>query len=281
MSWQDYKKLFPGGTHTVTGNVRILRDFFSPQLNNRRDILVYLPPSYADSTQRYPVIYMHDGQNLFDQATSFAGEWEVDETMAALSVEGLEAIVVGIPNMGSERLNEYSPFRDTWRGGGKGRQYVSFIASTLKPLIDSDFRTLPDRNHTGIIGSSMGGLISLFAFFRYPQIFGYCGALSPAFWFASDSIFSYIKTASFTPGKIYIDVGTQESSRLWPGRLSQRAIARRYVSDAERMYELLIAKGYTAQRDICFIEEEGAHHNEAAWARRLPVALRFLLRDEW
>jgi len=150
--------------HTIVGTVRVLDQVYSPELENRRAILVYLPPDYDSSQQRYPVIYMHDGQNLFDQATSYTDEWQVDETMEALSRGGYPAIVVGIPNMGEQRIDEYSPFDDPAHGVGQGHAYLAFIVETLKPLIDQQFRTLPDRLHTGIMGASMGGLISLHAF---------------------------------------------------------------------------------------------------------------------
>jgi predicted alpha/beta superfamily hydrolase len=174
-NWQDYVwENNPG--RTAAGHLRVLHDVWSPQLKNARDLLVYLPPSYKHTGKRYPTIYMHDGQNLFDEATSFAGEWRVDETMDALEHE---AIVVGIANISDQRIHEYSPFRMGWMGGGKGDLYLQFILETVKPLIDADFPTLPDRAHTGIIGSSMGGLISLYGYFRYPQAFGFVGALSP------------------------------------------------------------------------------------------------------
>src|SRR5687768_16651413 len=132
-NWQPYSMYRPTDEHTVTGNVLVWREFWSPELENRRDILVYLPASYAESNRRYPVIYMHDGQNLFDQSTAFGDEWKVDETLEATSRRGLEAIVVAIPNMGTERCDEYSPFPDVDCGGGKGDAYLRFIAETLKP----------------------------------------------------------------------------------------------------------------------------------------------------
>src|SRR5690348_4734548 len=133
--WLDYPQA-AGTGHTVVGTLKIYLGLWSPQLQNRRDILVYLPPSYSTGQRRYPVVYMHDGQNLFDDATSFVGEWKVDETMETLSKEGIEAIVVGIPNQGEQRLDEYSPFRDRLRHGGRGDAYLSFVVRTVKPLID-------------------------------------------------------------------------------------------------------------------------------------------------
>lgn len=271
-NWQPY----PDQPHTVTGSVRVLEQFASPQLGSRRDILVYLPGSYDTSDRRYPVVYMHDGQNLFDAHTSFAGEWQVDETMQQLEQEGIEVIVVGIPNAGEQRLNEYSPFRDPRHGGGKGDAYLSFLVETLKPLIDVDFRTLSDRAHTGIFGSSMGGLISLYAFFQRPAIFGFAGVMSPAFWFARRAIFPYVLNQRYIPGKIYLDAGTAEVPRRFASLLP-KYVGQPVSADAERMYEILQRLGYDPQTELRYIEDVGAQHNEAAWAKRLPGALRFLL----
>ena len=260
--------------HRVVGNVLVAQDVLSPQLDNTRDIIVYLPPTYRSSKKRYPVLYMHDGQNLFDHATSFAGEWLVDETLEYLAYnEGLEAIVVGISNNGAERLDEYSPFIDHTYGGGYGNQYVSFIANTLKPLIDHEFRTLPQRRKTGIIGSSMGGLISLYAFFLREDVFGFVGAMSPSLWFAKGAIYGYIQNASYLPGKVYLDAGTRELGAA----AHSVGESRRYYAGVRRMKRLLFNKGYQPLRDILYVEEKWAGHGEAAWARRLPRALRFFL----
>jgi predicted alpha/beta superfamily hydrolase len=240
------------------GTLKVLPDVFSPQLDNRRDVLVWLPPSYAEGQRRYPVIYMQDGQNLFDRATSFAGvEWQVDETLTALSREGLEAIVIGLNHAGEARTAEYSPFAG--RPPGRGEQYVEFLTGTVKPMIDQTFRTLPDRDHTGLFGSSMGGLISLYGFFRRGDVFGWVGAMSPAFWVTGGAIYALVRQSAFVPGKIYLDHGSRENS-------------------AERMAALLREKGYQPGRELLYVVEEGGEHNEAAWARRLPAALRFLLR---
>jgi predicted alpha/beta superfamily hydrolase len=278
LSWRNYGEDQGTGEHTVVGMLKVLEGVESPQLGNQRDLLVYLPPSYAGGNKRYPVIYMQDGQNLFDEATSFAGEWQVDETLEALSREGLEAIVVGIPNMGDRRIDEYSPFRDRRNGGGQGEQYLAFIVETVKPLIDRDFRTLEGRETTGIMGSSMGGLISLYAFFRYPEIFGFTGVMSPALWFANRAIFPHVEKAPFVPGKIYLDAGTHEFSDSLADRLLLRVRSRLYAANVRQMRDLLAHKGYHPGQDLLYVEEKGAIHHESAWARRLPTALRFLLR---
>jgi predicted alpha/beta superfamily hydrolase len=221
---------------------------------------------------------MQDGQNLFDQALSYAGEWQVDETMEMLSREGIEAIVVGVPNAGVHRIDEYGPFKDQrLRKGGRGDWYVAFLANTVKPLIDRDFRTMPEREHTGVLGSSMGGLISLYAFFCRSEVFGFAGVMSPSLWFAQGAIFHYVQQAAARPGRIHLDIGTHEGhdTRLVAGTLS--TYTSRYLASAHRMRDLLDRKGYRLDCDLQYQEEEEATHNEAAWARRLPSALRFLL----
>lgn len=274
--WSDYRELKRGVGHTVTGDVRILSELYSPQLHKRREILVYLPPSYPAANRRYPVVYMHDGQNLFDDSTSFAGEWGVDETLDDLSQEGIEAIVVGIPNLGSERAKEYSPFVDRRHGGGLGDLYVDFIADTVKPLIDSTFRTRTARTHTAILGSSMGGLISLYAFYKRPETFGLVGAMSPSFWFAGGAILSYIRGARPNPGRVYLDVGEKESPsaarRWWQIPLLDHL----RKNDCAKVVSLLGRKGCDEEH-LRFVVDPVGEHNEAAWRRRLPDALRFLL----
>jgi predicted alpha/beta superfamily hydrolase len=248
---------------TVVGDVRVLRDVASPQLGNTRDLYVYLPPGHAAGAGRFPVVYMQDGQNLFDDETSFSGEWRVDETMEMLAREGIEAIVVGVSNADEARADEYSVAR------GRGREYLRFLADTVKPRVDRDFRTLPAREATGLVGSSLGGLISLYGVFLEPGVFGFAGALSPALWYARRAVFRIVGRAPFADARIYLDVGEDEL----PG---ERAKTRRYVADVTRMANLLESKGYGPDRLRLVVEPGGTHH-ERHWARRLPDALRFLL----
>lgn len=272
--WLQYHEHYKGGEHTVTGDVRVLPAFRSPQLQNERDLLIYLPPSYARSDRRYPVIYMHDGQNLFDAATGYSGEWQVDETMEALSREGIEAIVVGIPHMGPDRANEYlSCYDPRVKSGGSAERYLAFLVETVKPLIDADFRTLPDREHTGILGSSFGGFISLVALLQRPAVFGFAGILSPAFWPAREQIFRDVEPAAMTRARIYMDTGTREAAWSPLDRWLLGTLSRRVTRQVRRMRAILTAKGH----DLKYVEETGAKHHEAAWARRLPEGLRFLL----
>lgn len=254
--WQPYPTDSP---RTVTGTLLIQPEIAVPQLRTQRTVLVYLPPSYAKSERRYPVLYMHDGQNLFDAATSFSGtEWQVDETMQQLAEEGIEAIVVGIYHGEKQRIGEYTPFA---RWHGKGEHYLDFLVQTLKPTIDHDFRTKPDRAQTGLIGSSMGGLISLYGFLRHPQVFGLTGVFSPALWVGHGAIYEFVRSAVLNPGRIYLDHGTHEAS-------------------ARPMMQLLQEKGYRVDHELRYVAEKGGRHSEDDWARRLPDALRFLLTSQ-
>lgn len=257
--WREYTGPTEGRFRVAGGALWVREGLHSPQLGNERDILVYLPPSYAATDANYPVLYMHDGQNLFDPRTSHAGEWGVDDAIVAA---GAETIVVGIPNAGDDRLNEYSPFPDARLGGGDGDDYVAFLTETVKPLIDRTFRTLPGRDHTGIAGSSMGGLISAYAFFARPDVFGVAGVMSPSLWFGRGAFFRYLDDSPFVRGRLYLDIGTIEGEGM--------------VANARLLRQALVAKGYRPGRDLHYVEAE-AGHNEAAWASRFQDALPFLL----
>lgn len=246
--------------------IETLPNFYSPQFDNRRDILVYLPPSYQRSDRAYAVLYMQDGQNLFDPATSFAGDWKLTRLLAVAARRGLELIVVGVSNMGPERLREYSPFVDPVNGGGAGDRYLDFLLRTLKPEIDHRYRTRPGQPFTGIAGSSMGGLVSLYGFFRYAPAFGFAAVLSPSLWFAGGAIFSFVESAPYVPGKLYLDIGTLEGPE--------------HVSRARRMRDLLRSKGYRLGRDLAWLESRCGRHDEASWGKRFARALPFLLARE-
>jgi predicted alpha/beta superfamily hydrolase len=241
----------------------VLTRVWSPQLENERDVDIFLPPTYARTRWRYPVLYMHDGQNLADPHRAFAGTWELPRAICELAQRGREAIVVGIPNSGAERLREYSPFPDDRLGGGRGDAYLAFIERTLKPLVDRRVRTMPEREFTGIFGSSMGGLISLYSFFRAPDTFGFAGAMSPSLWVGDRAIIDYIEQDGRPPGRVYVDVGTEEGAGT--------------LSDVTRLAEVLERRGYVHGESMLFSTAEGGRHEEAHWADRLVPALEFLL----
>ncbi len=262
VQWVDYKQ---NRQHTVVGNLLMTNGIWSPQLNNHRDLLVWLPYSY-DGQRRYPVVYMQDGYNLFDAHTSFAGEWAVDETMTTLADEGLEAIVVGIPNT-TQRMFEYSPYPDPRfrMSDSGGDRYVKFIMETIKPIIDADFMSHSYSWATGIAGSSMGGLISLYGYLAYPQVFGFAGVFSPSFWFGQGGIYNTLANVSYPQGKLYLDIGARE------GRFGKN-----YMRGVKNIAEALWQKGYN-DSNLRYIEDKKGQHNEESWARRLPNALRFML----
>ena len=264
LHWHQWK--LPVG-NTLVGNIQISTLLKSQYLSNERVLYVYLPPSYAEGDSRYPVLYMHDGQNLFDETLSYAGEWQVDETMELLSDEGIEAIIVVIPNAEDDRANEYTPYTHPQFGGGKGDTYLKFLVEEVKPIIDTQFRTQSERVSTGLMGSSLGGLISLYAFFKYPEVFSFTGVMSPAFWFNQDDIFDFVQQAPFVDGSIYMDVGTHETP-------DNPTLSEYYVTGFKDMMRILREKGYDEQ--FCqFILAEGAIHHEREWAKRLPNSLRF------
>ncbi len=250
--------------NTLDGEVEIVSGFEMPELGRTRTLRIFLPEGYRESDIRYPVIYMHDGQNLFDDHTSFAGEWKIDETINGFIRDSLweGAIVVGIDNDGELRLTEYSPWFNSGRNaGGEGDRYVDFLVNTLKPWIDNRYRTLTDRDNTVIAGSSMGGLISLYAGMKYPETFSRLGLFSPAFWFAKQPLIDFIGAVRIEQDfRVYIDAGTLEGTA--------------YVGDAKQFRMILENKGV---KHLRLVIDEGARHNEAAWARRFPDALRWLM----
>ena len=249
--------------YTASPNVRIIDTAFAiPQLDRKRRIWIYLPGSYASSSKTYPVIYMHDGQNLFNEQTAPFGEWGVDECLDTLQQKiGKEAIVVGIDNGGDKRMTEYNPFDNTQYGKGEGKEYVDFIIKNLKPFIDSKYRTKKSAPYTFIAGSSMGGLISLYAVMRYPQVFGGAGIFSPAFWIAPRL---YDAATTFNPlneqPALYFYAGKAESATM--------------VSDMRKMVDILQKK-----RNYKLLEVVNplGQHNEKYWRQDFPNFYNWLM----
>ncbi len=265
----------PTRASTLTGNIRFHHLFHSSHLDNDRTIAVYLPPGYDEHPdQRYPVLYMHDGNNLFDAKTSFIGvEWGADETAERLIRAGKVPpfIIVGIHN-NADRINEYTPFADAARGGGRGDAYLAFIVETLKPFIDKTYRTQPEPEHTGIAGSSLGGLSSLYAVYRYPDVFRLAGVISPYLPWADGAILQYVRThAPQVQPRIWLDIGTAESEEAeQAGHATPIAACRELVSTLE-------AAGARREVDFRYEEVAGGHHNERDWAARLDRVLIYLL----
>jgi predicted alpha/beta superfamily hydrolase len=241
--------------------------FHSKYLEHDRDVLVWLPPGYAPSDHRYPVLYMHDGQNLFEPETAFQkGEhWRVGETATELIEEGLidPPIIVGIYNTGEMRIEEYTPTADTKLGGGHADDYGCMIVEELKPLIDRTYRTRTDRDNTGIAGSSLGGLVSLHLAFTHPAVFGKVAALSPSVWWDRKAILKTVRQArSKPPSRVWVDIGTAEG--------------RRGLDDARSLKAALVGLGFVDGVDLHYAEYEGATHSELAWSERVGPMLQWL-----
>ncbi len=233
-----------------------------PGLDRKRQVRLYLPPGYASSGKRYPVLYMHDGQNLFDRATAYAGEWQVDETMDALSKAGkLELIVVGIDNGQEKRMTELNPWTNPEFGAAEGRQYMDFLVKVVKPLIDKRYRTLPDRANTGVMGSSMGGLISHYAINQYPDVFGKAGIFSPSYGIGIGSFAWVAAKPAAKDARLYLLMGQLEGGSMVP--------------DVRRMHTQLLAAGHPAANESLRIVP-GGDHNEAFWSAEFGRAVLWL-----
>ena len=262
-SLKSLKRKHGFGRDEIVGTARILTNFHSKHLDNYRNIIIWLPPGYKklrNSQKKYPVLYMHDGQNVFDPNTStMQKDWRVDEEVERLFAEGKmqEVIVVAISNS-SDRLTEYNPFMD-------GEEYAKFIVETLKPFIDTTYRTLPDRANTGIMGSSLRGLISLYMILEFQHIFSKGGCLSTYLLSTDFIIFDWVssKEISEKPLKIYFDYSGQgEEGRMEP-----------YF---EKMRDILLSKGLTQDEDLYYFVDHDGHHNEESWAARVWRPLSFL-----
>lgn len=258
--WQDNSPA-AGKKHTASAHVHIISDNFDmPQLGRRRRIWIYLPADYQASKTRYPVIYMHDGQNLFDEYTSGFGEWGIDEILDKLPSKK-ECIVVGIDHGGDYRITEYDPY-DSKYGKGQGNAYVDFLVKTLKPYIDSHYRTKPGTRYTTIAGSSMGGLISMYAELKYPKVFGSAGVFSPAFWIAPE-IYDFAEKATVPQGAgFYFVCGDSESKTM--------------VADMEKMAQIIRSKNISAEKAPVIIIK-GAGHNEKQWNGDFPDFYAWLI----
>ena len=259
---------------SAASNVTILaEDFYMPELDRNRRIWIYLPPNYNTSNKSYPVVYMHDGQNLFDKSTAYSGEWQVDETLNNLSeTKNLELIVVGIDHGDDKRLDEYTPWKNNKYGGGEGDKYLEFIVNTLKPYIDSNYKTLPNKKDTAIFGSSMGGLISYYAALKYPKTFGKIGVYSPSFWFSPEvSAFSKYND-SLKDTDIYFLAGGKEGGNTTFEEINQT------VRDMNRISGALQEQGFPGQNMHIKVDPEG-EHNEKLWRTSFEETILWLFKD--
>lgn len=249
------------------GQLRKHEQFRSRFLRNQRDLIVYLPPGYEEQGWRhFPVLYLHDGQNLFDGSTSFIPgmDWHVGQTADHFihtgQVEPL--IIVGMYNT-KARIREYTPTQVPKLGGGRADRYAKFLIDEVKPFVDHEYRTLSGANHTGIGGSSLGGLVSLYLGLKHARIFGRIAALSPSVWWNQRVMARFAAAAPLEPRpRIWLDIGTREGPRI--------------VDDVENFRDVLLEKGWQLERDLHYERIEGAEHNEAAWAARVGPFLKFL-----
>jgi predicted alpha/beta superfamily hydrolase len=259
--WQDSFKP-EEKKHTASPNVHIITEKFDmPQVGRQRRIWVYLPADYESSHKKYPVIYMHDGQNLFDEFTSGYGEWGVDEIIDKLPAKD-QCIIVGIDHGGEYRMLEYNPY-DSKYGKGQGREYVDFLVRTLKPYIDQHYHTKADAEHTTIAGSSMGGLISMYAVLKYPDIFGNGGIFSPSFWIAPE-MFNYAQQNLNSKSRLYFVCGDSEGDGM--------------VKPMDKMVKLVRSKGIALQNSPEVIVK-GAKHNEKQWNGDFSAFYQWLLKS--
>lgn len=236
----------------------------APQINSQKTIWVYLPKSYESSKQQYPVIYMFDAQNLFDANSSYVGEWKVDEYLDTLTNH--ESIIIGIEHGDDKRIEELTPYKHETYGGGNGDTFLNFIAYTLKPHVDLNYRTLSDSKHTTIFGSSLGGLLAFYAVLQYSDTFGNAGIFSPAFW-VNPEIFDLVSEVDLNPqARFYFLAGTDESETM--------------VSNLEKMITILKTEGIGLDNiELNIIE--GGKHNEELWSTNFPSAYQWLLNSQY
>jgi len=252
----------------VTAQLRKHEQFRSRFLRNKRDLIVYLPPGYEEQPSRcFSVLYLHDGQNLFDGTTSFIPgmDWHVGETAdRVISTGAVEPlIIVGIYNLGEHRIHEYTPTRAPRLGGGRADRYAKFLLEELKPFVEEHYRTLVGPQRTGLGGSSLGGLVSLYLGLKLPYVFGKLAALSPSVWWNQRVLHRFAAAAEVHPRpRIWLDIGTREGPRIVP--------------DVEQFRDVLLQKGWQLGKDLHYEQVEGAEHNEAAWSQRVEPFLRFL-----
>lgn len=254
---------------TLTGNIKLHKKFHSDLLDNDRDIIVYLPPGYDDHPDRkYPVLYMHDGQNIFDAATSFAGdEWRVDEAAQKLIKQGViePIIIVGIYNT-PDRRDEYDP----GVGPAEGTKYTRFVVEQVMPFIEKTYRVDTDRDKTAIAGSSLGGLISLYMARAHADVFGRCGVVSPALGYQEHRFLDSVQAEDkdwLKHVRLWVDMGTAEAS------VSSGNLALRHVHD---LVAILDQAGLKRGVDYQYMQVDGGRHNERAWADRIEPILTFL-----
>ena len=274
----EREALPPGGKPkggTLTGDIRSHR-VSSERLQDKRKILVYLPPGYESNPEkRYPVLYVQDGQSIFDERTATRkSEWGLDETAESLISQGkmAETIIVAVDNGGSgeSRRVDFTPAPDSRYGGGQADNYLGFLRDELKPMVDATYRTQPQRETTGVMGASLGGLFSLYAGLAAPATFGLVGALSPSLWYAGQDMLKRLDAPSEGRQKlekIWIDMGTEEANPDW---------SLQPITEFRQARTALQAQGYQENVTLFAPEYEGAQHTNQAWRERSGDVLQAL-----
>ena len=258
-----------GTTADIGTELRKHRAFQSQFLSDPRDLVVYVPPGYEqEGDRRYPVLYLHDGQNLFEGATAFVPgqDWRVSDTAdAGIKAGRIEPlIIVGIYNTGKHRIHEYTPTRDRKHGaGGAAALYGHMLSEELKPFIDRTYRTLPDPVNTGLGGSSLGGLVTLYLGLMHPDVFGKLAVLSPSVWWDNRRILKLVGVVDPKPRlQIWLDIGTGEGGK--------------HVMNARALRDELVKAGWILGADLIYAEIPEADHSETAWAQRVGPFLEYL-----
>jgi predicted alpha/beta superfamily hydrolase len=232
----------------------------APQLHTSKKIWVYLPKNYTTSTKKYPVIYMHDAQNLFDASTSYSGEWNIDETLDSINAK---VIVIGIEHGEDKRIDELTPFKNQKYGGGKADDYLDFIVNILKPKVDSTYRTKSNAKNTAIFGSSLGGLVSFYAALKYPQVFGKVGCFSPSFWFGRKELNDLMAETKDFDAKVYFLCGDDEGDAD-------------VISDIKNVEDWVNTKRCECKKLNKKVIIKGGKHNEKLWRESFKKAYLWL-----
>jgi predicted alpha/beta superfamily hydrolase len=249
------------------GRLEHIPDFSSDILGGTRQVTVYLPPGYDESQERrYPVLYMHDGQNLFDASRAYVpgNHWRLHEAADAAIGERTASpmIIVGIDHGGAGRADEYTPVPDPkHKTGGRAEDHARMLVEELKPLIDGRYRTLPDAENTAVGGSSLGGLVTLYLLLKHPDVFRRGAAMSPSVWWGDRVILKEAEAFAGSPPRMWLDIGGREGEEA--------------LNDARQLRDRLIPKGWTEEH-FRYYEDRRGDHSERAWARRVRQALEFL-----
>lgn len=255
----------------ISEQIRVHEGFGTGTSVPPRRVSVYLPPGYHEETERrYPVLYMHDGQNLFDPATAVGGvPWSADEAAQIAVIEGRvePLIIVGIDHAGVGRINEYTPVRaerGKMRGSGGGADsYGRMLIEELKPFIDLEYQTKPEREFTGMGGSSLGGLVTMYLGLHHPEVFSRLAVMSPSAWWANNHIIREVaRLGERIPLRIWLDIGKREGSTI--------------KHQVRALKEVLLAGGWEEGADLAYAEIPEARHEEAAWGTRFGGVLSFL-----